>query len=121
MEHQARNVARANMIKRLADGEWIEGYRESGNSMTPIIRHRQPITLAPIVDPSALRKGDIVFARVKSRHYTHLIHAVGDGKVLIGNNHGHMNGWARLENVYGIVTAVDGVYRRNSQHSGGAS
>lgn len=36
---------RERLIERLAAGETIPGYRESGNSMTPIIEHRQPVDL----------------------------------------------------------------------------
>ena len=66
--------------------------REPGNSMTPILKSRQPCLLSPI--DRALKKGDIVFAKVKGNWYTHRILQVGDdGRVLIGNNHGHENGW----------------------------
>lgn len=37
--------------------------------------------------------GDIVFCKVKGRYYTHLVKAKGDRGVLIGNNHGRINGW----------------------------
>lgn len=37
--------------------------------------------------------GDIVFCKVKGRYYTHLVKAKGDRGVLIGNNHGKINGW----------------------------
>lgn len=84
--------------------------------MTPIIKSRQPVTLAPVCRPEKLRKGDIVYVKVGGRHYTHLIHAVSADKVQIGNNHGHMNGWTSFENVYGIVIEIDGVPRRNSQY-----
>jgi hypothetical protein len=32
----------AQLIERLKRGEKIENYREPGNSMTPIIKHREP-------------------------------------------------------------------------------
>lgn len=104
------------IVAALAAGETVRGYRESGNSMTPIIEHRQPVDLAPIIDPTALAKGDIVFCKVAGRFYLHLVNAVGDGRVQIASNKGRVNGWTSHANVFGIVVAIDGRYRRNSQH-----
>jgi hypothetical protein len=62
--------------------------------MVPLLRSRQPVELRKPDRPP--RKGDIVFAKVRGRFYTHLVLAVGsDGRYLIGNNHGHANGWTR--------------------------
>lgn len=99
------------ILDKLAAGETIEGHKERGNSMVPLIKSRQPFTLAP-VDIEKLSVGDIVLAKVKGRWYTHLIHALRDDAVLIGNNRGHMNGWAKKTNVVGIVTHVEGMPRR---------
>ncbi len=107
---------RERIVERLAAGETVRGYRESGNSMTPIIEHRQPVDLAPIVDPAALHKGDIVFCKVGGQFYLHLVNAVGVGRVQIASNKGRINGWTAHSNVFGIVVAVDGTPRRNSQH-----
>lgn len=98
------------ILDRLANGETIVGYKESGNSMTPLISHREPINLSP-VNTSKLEVGDIVLAKVSGRFYTHIIYAIKEGRVQIGNNHGHINGWTPLEKVYAIVSAVDGVAR----------
>lgn len=96
-----------DLIAKLAAGESIANYKESGNSMTPLIKHRQPVTLEPVIS-TKLEKGDIVFVKVNGRYYTHKITALKKGQVQIGNNHGHINGWTKLENVYGIVTSIDG-------------
>jgi hypothetical protein len=37
------------VVQRLVAGETVENHRESGNSMVPLIRHREPVTLAPVV------------------------------------------------------------------------
>jgi hypothetical protein len=71
------NSRHAIVIAKLKAGEVVENFRESGNSMTPLIRHQQPVTLHP-VDASKLERGDMVFCKVRG-------------------------------NLYGIVTAVDGV------------
>ena len=102
----------APILERLARGETVEGYKEPGNSMVPIIHHREPVTLAP-VDTSKLKKGDVVLAKVGGRFYTHKVVAVQGDRVQIGNNHGHVNGWTSRDQVYAIVTEVNGrVIRR---------
>lgn len=108
--------ARQHLLAALARGETVRGYRESGNSMTPIIEHRQPVDLAPIVDPAKLTRRDIVFCTVHGRYYLHLILAADRDKVMIGSNKGRINGWTARSNVHGIVVAIDGRPRRNSQH-----
>lgn len=94
-------------IARLLAGETVEDYREGGNSMTPLIRHRQPVTIKP-VDVTQLARGDIVLVKVGGRVYTHKITALRKGQAQIGNNHGGINGWTKLSNIYGIVVEVDG-------------
>lgn len=99
------------IIEKLAAGETIYNYKERGNSMTPIIKSNEPVTLEPIGDRT-LSKGDAVFCKVRGNYYTHLIHAVDEGKAdkptryLIGNNHGRMNGWTNATKVYGLVVHV---------------
>ena len=44
------------IIKRIQEGKNID-LKEGGNSMTPIIRHREPVTLYP-VDTSKLEVGE---------------------------------------------------------------
>lgn len=101
---------RKEVINKLLNGETVYGYREGGNSMTPIIKHRQPVDLMP-VDASKLEKGDVVLVKVRGRIYTHKVIGLRKGQVQIGNNHGGVNGWTALDNVYGIVVAVDGIPR----------
>lgn len=96
-----------HVIEQLEAGHTVEDYREGGNSMVPLIYSRQPVTLAP-VDRTRLERGDIVFVKVKGRIYTHKVLGVRKGQVQIGNNHGGVNGWTKVENVYGIVTEVEG-------------
>jgi hypothetical protein len=109
---QQRTVTAHRVVERLRAGEIVEGYRESGNSMVPIIRHREAVTLAP-VRPELLQKGDIVLVKVGGSLYTHKVSAVDHGhrRVQIANNHGHVNGWTSYDCVYGIVTHISGVER----------
>lgn len=91
------------MVERLLRGETIHGYREGGNSMVPLIKSRQPVSIRPIDRP--LRVGDVVFSRVSGRFYMHKITALDGDRVQIGNNHGRINGWTVRSKVYGFVTA----------------
>jgi hypothetical protein len=95
------------VIARLQNGETVSEYREGGNSMVPIIKHRQPVTIKP-VDTSKLEKGDVVLVRVRGNIYTHKVVGLRKGQAQIGNNRGGVNGWTSLDNVFGIVVEVDG-------------
>lgn len=99
------------MAARVAAGATAE-FRPTGSSMTPLIRSRQLVSVAP-VDPAAVEVGDIVLARVSGAVYLHLVSAVdhGRGRVQISNNRGRVNGWTGHARVFGICVAVDGVPR----------
>lgn len=82
-------------IDLLKNGEIIIS-KEPGNSMEPILKSREPVILVPIEDLSTLQKGDIVFAKIHGTCYTHKVYGISEKEgVLIGNNHGHMNGWTK--------------------------
>lgn len=90
-------------IPKLLNGETIIS-REPGNSMTPLIKSRQPVKLVPIKWQDA-EVGDMVYCKVKGNLYTHLVKAKNENRgCLIGNNHGRVNGWTK--NIYGKVTHV---------------
>lgn len=74
--------------------------------MTPRIQSGQKVTISP-VGKIPIEPGMIVLAKVKGRHYLHLVSATDIARVQISNNHGHINGWTTLDRVYGIVTKVD--------------
>ena len=78
-----------------------------GNSMTPILKSRQPVICVPVDENTELCKKDIVFCKVNGHFYLHLIHSVKDGdRYLIGNNHGHMNGTISRNQIYGKVVKI---------------
>jgi hypothetical protein len=88
---------------KLLNGEIIIS-KEPGNSMTPILQSRQPVELTPCKWED-VEIGDIVYCKVRGNYYTHLVHGKTNNRgVLIGNNHGHLNGWTK--NVYGKVTDI---------------
>ena len=106
-------MSRQIVIDALLSGEVVLGHKESGNSMNPLIKNKQPFDIHP-VNADLLEKGDIVMVKVKGRVYTHKVTAVRKGQVQIGNNHGAINGWTDYKNVYGIITNVDGREIKNS-------
>lgn len=90
-------------LERLMNGEsFITS--EKGNSMTPLIKSGQKHLISPI-NIEDVEVGDIVYCKVKGNFYTHLVKAKNkDRGLLIGNNHGHINGWTK--NVYGKVIQI---------------
>lgn len=78
-----------------------------GNSMTPILKSKQPVICEPVTEETELKKRDIVLCKVNGHYYLHLIHAIKNNTTyLIGNNHGHMNGWISRSKIYGIVRKI---------------
>ena len=67
--------------EKLEAGESIIS-REPGNSMTPILKSRQPVLLVP-VNLEDVNVGDIVYCKVKGHFYTHLVKAVSKKTNLI--------------------------------------
>jgi hypothetical protein len=91
-------------IQRLALGETVS-FRPRGHSMKGKIESGQLCTVAP-ARLEDLRAGDIVLCKVNGTEYLHLVKAVGaDGRVLIGNNRGRINGWTRT--VFGRLVRVE--------------
>lgn len=86
-----------SVIADLLAGKPVINYKESGTSMEPKIKDGQLQTLVPISDLGTIKKKDIVLCKVHGNIYTHLVKGrrFRDGKweFLIGNNHGHTNGW----------------------------
>lgn len=91
-------------VEALLRGETIIS-KEPGNSMTPKIKHRQPVRIRPVKNWEEVEIGDIVYCKVAGRIYTHLVTAKNDKRgCQIGNNHGHINGWTKI--IYGKVIEV---------------
>ena len=84
-------------IKTLKEDGWAIIYPK-GNSMSPLIKSGQRVSLKAC-GPYDVREGEIVLCKVKGNVYLHLVKAIGDGRVLIGNNKGRTNGWTRT--IYG--------------------
>ena len=78
--------------------------RPQGGSMRGRIESGQEVQIAPLGDRE-VRAGDVVFVRRKGNYLLHLAKEVEDGRVLIGNNLGKINGWIDAGDVLGV--AVD--------------
>ena len=98
-----------NCVVKLQAGETVQ-FRPRGHSMEPKISSGQLVTVEP-VEEDALKKGDIVFCRVKGNYYVHLIQAIvqkmGGKRFQIGNAKGRTNGTIGFNNVFGIVTSIE--------------
>ena len=83
-------------VEKLEKGEYIIS-REPGNSMTPILKSREPVILEPVYgDWSEFKKGDIAYIKIHGKYYTHLVYGIDKEKGLqIGNNHGYIQGWTK--------------------------
>ena len=101
------NAKIQGIVARLNAGEAVVN-REGGNSMVPLIYSKQPVTIEA-VDASKLERGDIVYVKVNGNVYTHKVVGIRPGEVQIGSHRGSVNGWTKLDNVYGIITEIDGV------------
>jgi hypothetical protein len=80
-------------------------FNPRGNSMTPKIKNGQLVKIKKLEENEKLKlkKGDIVFCKVKGNLYLHLITAINKDKVQIGNNHGKINGWTDFKNIYALL------------------
>lgn len=74
--------------------------------MTGKVDSGQLVTVAP-VDPETLAPGDIVLCTVGGAQYLHLVKAIQGPRVQIGNNRGHINGWASRRQIHGRCIKVE--------------
>jgi hypothetical protein len=90
-------------LETLLSGQTITT-SEKGNSMVPLIKSGQKHKLAP-TKWEEVDIGDIVYAKVKGKFYTHLVTAKNDKRgCQISNNKGFVNGWTKQ--VYGKVIEI---------------
>lgn len=93
-----------HIIEKLKTEETVT-FSPRGNSMTPKIKSGQKVTIKRLTKDEKLKlsKNDIVFCKVKNNIYLHLISAIKGDQVQISNNHGYVNGWTHLDNIYAIL------------------
>jgi hypothetical protein len=92
-------------IESLQRGERAQ-VRPRGNSMKGQVNDGALVTLEPCA-ADALQSGDVVLVRVRGAVYLHLVKAVNQGRFLIGNNRGHVNGWVGPHAIYGKAVAIE--------------
>jgi TatD DNase family protein len=92
-------------LEALSSGQRVE-VRPRGHSMRGRIEDGQAVTLSPR-GGRPIRPGDVVFVRWKGGALLHLALEVEPDRVLIGNNRGGVNGWARLADVVGVLVSAE--------------
>lgn len=95
-------VAAVSALER--DGE--VSFVARGNSMTPLIKNGERVTVRAARDNETFKRGDIVLAKVRGNIYLHKVTAVEGNRVQIGNNRGHVNGWTTRERVFGVLVSA---------------
>lgn len=75
-------------------------------SMRAAVRHGQTITMSPVVDTGIIQVGDIVLVRWHGGTIFHLVGEIEDGRFLIVNSVGKVNGWVDGDALLGVVTEV---------------
>lgn len=103
----------SGIVEKLKRGE-DASFRPHGNSMTPMIKSGQLVTVSPCdlhgeiacCKGVPIMKGDAVFCRVGGRLMLHLVTAIRAGQYQISNTSGHVNGWTMAKNIFGRLTQV---------------
>lgn len=91
-------------VSRLRRGETVQ-FRAWGNSMHGLIEPGQRCTVVPAAN-AEVRVGDAVLCKVGNKQCLHLVKEVADGRFLIGDHRGRINGWIGAGRVYGKCAAV---------------
>lgn len=92
-------------IEALSRGQAVS-FRPTGQSMSGRIESGQLCTVVP-VDAATLALGDIVLCTAGDQQYLHIVRALEPGRCLIGNNHGHINGWVSYADIHGKCVKVE--------------
>lgn len=87
---------------KLQAGETVT-FRPRGNSMDPLIKNGQEVTVEPITSDTEIRVDSIVLCKVKGRILLHKVLAIGSSGFQIGSHKGFVNGWTRT--LFGILSA----------------
>ena len=101
-----RRGMQSDIVEKLKRGETVQ-FRPHGNSMTPIIKSGQLVTLTPVIQGGGVEVGDAVFCKVGGRTVLHKVTALRGGQYQISNAHGHVNGWTMAKNIFGKLTKVE--------------
>lgn len=76
-----------------------------GQSMRGRVESGSIVKLTPVT-MNEVRVDDVVLVRVKGKDYLHLVKAKDGDRILIGNNHGIINGWIGPGGLYGKAVEI---------------
>ena len=109
-EEQRLMEVRSELIKTQLQAGIAVCYRSSGWSLCPRVRSNDQTTYEPVTSADTVQADDIVFCQVQSsnRFYAHLVKSKEwykhDWLFIITNIKGMVNGWCRIEHIYGRLT-----------------
>lgn len=103
-------------VKLLETQDEIQ-FRPRGNSMEPLIKSGQLVTIQKVTESSVIEvdPGRVVLCRVHGKYFLHLVthkEVKGDEngiktRFTIGNNKGHTNGTISGKAIFGIVIKIE--------------
>ena len=93
-------------IEKLNNGANEVSFRPKGNSMVPIVKSGQLVTVSRVTKDTVISKGDVVLCKVSGRQFLHKVTAIknegtDNAQYQISNNKGHVNGWICRKTIYG--------------------
>lgn len=95
----------SHYVAELKAGRTVQ-FRPHGPSMAGKIESGQLVTVEPL-NGRLPEKDDIVLCKVRGAVYLHLVKGLGDGRYLIGNNRGGINGWTSLAQIFGRCVRIE--------------
>jgi phage repressor protein C with HTH and peptisase S24 domain len=90
----------SHLIEELKKGNTVTCHPR-GHSMTPLIKSGEEVTIEPVRRP--VQRDDIVLCKVRGNQFLHKVTAVQGRQYQISNNHGHVNGWCTLDQIFGLM------------------
>lgn len=98
-------MARPNFVLQVLIEKGEVTFKPHGNSMTPKIESGDEVIVKRV---DSYQVSDIVYAKVKSNYYLHLLSAIDESqdRYQISNNHGYVNGWVKRDAIYGVCIKV---------------
>jgi hypothetical protein len=97
-----------DLLTELVEGRVVKIVIEGdGASMRGIVRHGCVLTLAPTVDYREVQAGEMALVKWRNgNHILHLVKEIHDGRFLIVNGLGKINGWVQGSDILGRVIDI---------------
>ena len=100
-------MSRVNFVIETLQSKGEVSFKPHGNSMTPKINSGDLVKVKFVL-PNVYRVGDIVYCKVKGSYLLHMISSIDNGRFVISNNHGHINGTVSDSAMFGLCIEVCG-------------